>query len=79
MSYGCFKFLTSEVEVEAEAKIEVIFIWGLSPTSTSKVEVGVEVEAEAKIEVRSIWGLSKSTSIQNFGLLTSEITELWLF
>ena len=39
----------------------------------------VEVEAEGKIEVRSIWGLSRSTSIQNFGLLTSKITELWLF
>ena len=42
-------------------------------------EVEVEVEAEVKIEVRSIWGLSRSTSIQNFGLLTSKITELWLF
>ena len=38
-----------------------------------------EVEAEGKIEVRSIWGLSRSTSIQNFGLLASKITELWLF
>jgi len=39
----------------------------------------VDVEDEGKIEVRSFWGLSRSTSIQNFGLLTSKITELWLF
>ena len=42
-------------------------------------EVEVEVEAEVKIEVRSIQGLFRSTSIPNFRLLASKITELWLF
>ena len=32
-----------------------------------------EVEVDAKIEVRSIWGLSRSTSIQNFGLITFKV------
>ena len=49
MSYGCFKFLTSEVDVEAEGKIEVRFIWGLS-RSTSIQNFGLLASKMAKLE-----------------------------
>ena len=44
---------------------------------TSEVEVKVKVEVN--IEVRSIHGLYRSTSILNFRLVASKMTELWIF
>ena len=67
MSYGCFKFLTSEVEVEAEGKIEVRSIWGLSKSTciqnfgflASKINelwlfkfFTSEVEVEGKVKIK---------------------------